>query len=178
MLAKAIDADPASIADYLGRAELLEGLGRRQEARSVYKSGLSKSKPSDPLEKELLWRLALLESQNQGDPDRARRLMEMLPEKDPLREDVQGILALQEGAPRKAIEHFDAALRQQPSQEIKASLYYHASLAYYALGDSRNASSSLFHAVNNASHRGTIRGIEALWELLNAASHPGQAAER
>lgn len=177
-LARAIEADPEATPLYLRRGEFLEGLGRWEEARQVYKSGLKKSRRPAPLEKELAWRLALLEALHLNEPGRAGKLLRQLGADGPLREDLQGVLAFKAGDLRKAIGHFDAALKLQPAQELTAAIYYHASRTYLALGDSRNTYTALFHAVNNASHRGTIREIETLWEILNASPEPEESQGR
>lgn len=175
-LGKAIEALPASASLYLRRAEFLEGSGRMPEARDVYGAGLRKTGRSDPLRAQIAWRLALLEALHLDTPRRAEAQLSRLPADGPLRDDLQGVLALTAGDLRQAVIHFNAALQRQPEQEVTAAVYYHASLAYHRLGDSRNTYGSLFHAVNNAGHRGVIRDIETLWELLNAQSKSEAAA--
>jgi hypothetical protein len=50
----------------------------------------------------------------------------------------------------------------------KALILYHAALVYIALNDEKNAVTSLFHAINNATHLGLIRDISELWDKVNA----------
>lgn len=176
-LARAIASDPEALPLYLRRGELLESLGRPEGARGIYNAGLKKADRSAPLRAELTWRLALVEVLQLENPGRGMNLLGNLPE-GALRDDLEGVLALTGGNIPGAVALFNAALEKNPSQEVVGAVFYHASLAYHRLGDTRNAFGSLYHAVNNAKHLGTMRGIETHWELLNATKPTREPSRR
>ena len=66
------------------------------------------------------------------------------------------------------MQTFNQALAITTANDQKAIILYHAALVYDALKDDKNAVTSLFHAINNATHLGLVRDISAMWARVNA----------
>lgn len=172
LLRKAALHAPTDGALALRQAELLERAGDPRGARKVYRRGLKKVS-EESQRQTLAWRLGLLLSLQLDAPAKARPLLEQISPEDPLRADLLGALALQEGDPRQALAYFNRALAAQPDDQVAATILYHAALAYHQVGDEKNTFGSLFHAINRAEHLGVIGDIERLWDALIADSnHP------
>lgn len=167
LYALAIARQPGDGRYYLRRSELLEALGRDKEARANYRAGLTKSSKGSPERLELMHRLALLSAEHLQDIDTAEDLLEQMPTGSVARLDLAGYLYYQANQPELAIKMFNQALGLTTDGDQKAIVLYHAALVYDGLKDEKNAVTSLFHAINNATHLGLIRDISALWAKNN-----------
>lgn len=163
----AIAKQPGNGRYYLRRSELLEALGRDKEARANYRAGLSKASKGSPEQLELMHRLALLSAEHLQDIDTAEDLLELMPTGSVARLDLAGYLYYQANQPELALKMFNQALGVTSDADQKAIVLYHAALVYDGLKDDKNAVTSLFHAINNATHLGLIRDISALWAKNN-----------
>jgi len=168
LYAKAIDKQPENGRYYLRRSELLEALGRDKEARANYRAGLSKTEKSSPEYLGLMHRMALLSAEHLQDIDTAEDLLEQMPAGSVPRLDLAGYMYYLANQPEQAIKVFNQALGLEQDSDQKAIILYHAALVYDALKDEKNAVTSLFYAINNATHLGLIRDISALWAKVNA----------
>lgn len=167
LYAKAIAKQPENGRYYLRRSELQEALGLDKEARATYHDGISRATKGTPEHLELMYRLALLSADHLADLDTAEELLEQLPAGSVQRLDLAGYLYYQANQPELSIKTLNQALERAKDNDQKAAVLYHAALVYDALKDDKNAVTSLFHAINNASHLGLIRDISALWEKVN-----------
>lgn len=165
---KAIAKQPQNGRYYLRRGELLEALGRDKEARANYREGLSNAEKSSPEHLELMHRQALLAAEHLQDIDTAEEILEQLPVGSVPRLDLAGYLYYQAKQPELAIKMLNQALGLVKNNDQKAIVLYHAALVYDSLKDEKNSVTSLFHAINNATHLGLIRDISALWAKVNA----------
>lgn len=168
LYAKAIVKQPDNGRYYLRRSELQEALGRDKEARANYRDGLSRTVKSSPEYLELMHRQALLSAEHLQDIDTAEDILEQLPAGSVPRLDLAGYLYYQANQPELAIKMFNQALGLAKDNDQKAIVLYHAALVYDSLKDEQNSVTSLFHAINNATHLGLIRDISALWSKVNA----------
>lgn len=168
LYAKAIIKQPGKGRYYLRRGELLEALGRDKEARANYHEGLSAAEKNSPEYLELMQRQALLSAEHLQDIDTAEDILEQLPVGSAARLDLAGYLYYQANQPELAIKTLNQALGQVKDNDQKAIVLYHAALVYDSLKDDKNSVTSLFHAINNATHLGLIRDISALWAKVNA----------
>lgn len=179
LYALAIAKQPGNGRYYLRRSELLEALGRAKESRANYRAGLSKTSKGSPAQLELMHRLALLSAEHLQDIDTAEDLLELMPTGSVPRLDLAGYLYYQANQPELALKMFNQALGLATDGDQKAIVLYHAALVYDGLNDDKNAVTSLFHAINNATHLGLIRDISALWAKNNANTplpQPGGSA--
>lgn len=159
--------EPAIGRHYLRRGELLEALGRDKDARATYRNGLKNVAASAPEYLELCQRLALLSAEHLQDIDTAEDLLAKMPAGSAARIDLAGYLYYQAGQYDLAIKMFNQALELATDPDQKAIVYYHAALVYDALLDDKNSVTSLFHAINHATHLGLIRDVSALWAKVN-----------
>lgn len=162
----AISQDSDNCTLYLRRGELLERNDRPGIARRNYQAGLKKISADDPRRPELVHRLALLLTLKLDAAGEARSLLLQLPMDSPRRDDLLGVLTSIEGNQRDALRHFNAALVQNPDEDLTATILYHAALAYHRLGDEKNTSGSLYHAINDTRHLGIAWDIENFWNRL------------
>lgn len=168
LYAKAIAKQPDNGSYYLRRSELLETLGRDREARANYSEGLSNLPKSSSERIELMYRLALLSAEHMQDVDTAEDLLAQLPPGSVQRLDLAGYLYFLTNQHEEAIKIFNQALAVARNTDQKASVLYHAALIYHALNDEKNTTTSLFLAINNATHLGLIHDISAMWSKVNA----------
>lgn len=168
LYAKAIAKQPDNGSYYLRRSELLEAIDRDREARANYQAGLAKLAQGSTERIELMYRLALLSAENLQDIDTAEEILTQLPAGGLQRLDLAGYLYYLTNQHEEAIKIFNQALAVAQSPDQKASVLYHAALIYNALNDEKNATTSLFLAINNASHLGLIHDISAMWSKVNA----------
>jgi tetratricopeptide (TPR) repeat protein len=166
---KAIAKQPGNGRYYLRRGELLEALDRDREARKVYSDGLKNVASQTPEHLELMQRQALLCAEHLQDIDTAEDLLAEMPTGSVARLDLAGYLYYQAGQPELALKLYNQALGLATDPDQKAIVLYHAALVYDALKDEINAVTSLFHAINHASHLGLIRDISALWAQVNVS---------
>jgi tetratricopeptide (TPR) repeat protein len=159
--------EPANGRHYLRRGELLEALGGDKDARATYRIGLKNVDATSPEHLELSQRLALLSAEHLQDIDTAEDLLARMPTGSVARIDLAGYLYYQAGQYDLAIKMFNQALALATDPDQKAIVYYHAALVYDALLDDKNSVTSLFHAINHATHLGLIRDISALWAKVN-----------
>lgn len=167
LYAKAIAKQPDNSSYYLRRSELLEALGRDREARANYHDGLSNLAKGSSERIELMYRLALLSAEQMQDIDTAEELLEQLPPNTLQRLDLAGYLYFLTNQHEEAIKIFNQALAVAQNADQKASVLYHAALIYNALQDEKNTTTSLFLAINNASHLGLIHDISTMWSKVN-----------
>ena len=168
LYATAIAKQPDNGRYYLRRSELLEALGLDKESRATYRHGLSRVAKDSPEYLETMYRLALLSADHLQDIDSAEDLLAQLPTGSAFRLDLAGYLYYQANQYELAIRMFNQALGLTTNPDQKAIVLYHAALVYDALKDEKNSVTSLFHAINNATHLGLIRDISALWAKVNA----------
>jgi tetratricopeptide (TPR) repeat protein len=168
LYARAIAKQPDNGSYYLRRSELLEALGRDREARANYKDGLSVLAKGSSEQIEVMYRLALLSAEHMQDIDTAEELLPQLPPGSLQRLDLAGCLYFLTNQPEEAIKVFNQALAVAQNSDQKASVLYHAALIYHALSDEKNTTTSLFLAINNATHLGLIHDISAMWSKVNA----------
>jgi tetratricopeptide (TPR) repeat protein len=167
LYARAIGKQPDNGRYYLRRSELLEALGLDKEARSNYRDGLSEVAKDSPDRPELTHRLALLAADHLRDIDEAEDLLAQLPPGSVPRLDLTGYLYYQATQYELALKMFNQALAKTDDPDQKAIVLYHAALVYDALKDDKNTVTSLYHAINHATHLGLIRDISALWAKVN-----------
>lgn len=165
---KAIAKQPENGRYYLRHSELLEALNRDKEARASYRRGIDRATGGTPEHFELMHRLALLSAEHLHDIDTAEDILEKLPGGSVARLDLAGYLYYQANQHELSIKTLNQALERARDNDQKAIILYHAALVYAALKDEKNAVTSLFHAINNATHLGLIRDISALWARVNA----------
>jgi tetratricopeptide (TPR) repeat protein len=167
LYARAIAKQPNNGSYYLRRSELLEALGRDGEARDNYRDGIKRQPKGASERTELLYRLGLLSAENMQDIDTAEDILAQLPPGSVQRLDLAGYLYFLANQPEEAIKVFNQALAVAQNADQKASVLYHAALIYHALNDEKNATTSLFLAINNATHLGLIHDISAMWSKVN-----------
>jgi tetratricopeptide (TPR) repeat protein len=167
LYARAITKQPDNGRYYLRRSELLEALGLDKESRTNYRDGLSRMAKGSPEHLEALHRLALLSATHLQDIDTAEDILEQLPAGSVPRLDLAGYLYYQANQYELAIRMFNQALGLTQNADQKSILLYHAALVYDTLKDEKNSVTSLYHAINNATHLGLIRDISALWAKVN-----------
>lgn len=165
---KAIAKQPDNGSYYLRCSELLEAIGRDREARATYRDGLPKVAKTSPEHLEMMYRLALLSAEHLQDIDTAEELLAQLPSGSVQRLDLAGYLYFLTNQHEEAIKVFNQALAVTQNADQKASILYHAALIYHALNDEKNTTTSLFLAINNATHLGLIHDISAMWVKVNA----------
>lgn len=168
LYARALAKQPGDGAYLLRRGELLEAIGRDKEARATYRNGIPKLAKDLPERLEAIYRLALLSAENLQDVNTAEELLAQLPGGSPQRLDLAGYLYFLTNQPEHAITIFNQALAVTEKADQKAGVLYHAALVYDALNDEKNAVTSLYLAINNASHLGLIRDISILWAKVNS----------
>ncbi|MBE0598475.1 MAG: hypothetical protein IH614_14505 [Desulfuromonadales bacterium] len=152
---------------YLRQGELLERTGKFRPAQRIYRQGLQAG-PEEGDRQLLAWRLSLLQSLRLGNQGQARPALEALPFDSPLRADLLGVLALRGDDPQAALGHFAQALAGNLSEDLAATVYYHAALAHRQLGGETEALEALFQAANRAENLALITDLERLWNDLNA----------
>jgi len=165
---KAISQQPQNGKYYLRRSELLEALSQFSKAGACYREGLAKVPADTPEHDEIVLRLAVLAAEHLDDIDTAETLLTQLPGASAPRLDLTGYLYYRGRLYEDAIKRFNQALTMTRNADQKAMILYHAALTYIALEDEKNAITSLFHAINNATHLGLIRDITELWDSINA----------
>jgi tetratricopeptide (TPR) repeat protein len=168
LYARAIAKQPDNGSYYLRRSELLEAVDRDREARANYQDGLARLAKGSSERIELMYRLALLSAEHLQDIDTAEDLLAQLPSGSLQRLDLAGYLYYLTNQHEEAIKVFNQALAVAQNADQKASVLYHAALIYHALQDEKNTTTSLFLAINNASHLGLIHDISAMWSKVNA----------
>jgi len=154
---------------YLRQGELLEATGEVERARQTYQEASAIDVPPQP-KRELSYRLSLLEALKFHQLPEAEKLLADLPAGSVEHYDLQGVLALLANEPRKALLHFNQALKQGPARDKAAYILYHASLAYDQLGDTENTYSALYKAVNLAENEGLRKDIERYFKKLNTST--------
>ena len=164
---KAIAKQPQNGRYYLRRSELLESLSLFKAAQDNYRNGLTKVPADAPERQEVIYRLALISAEHLDDIDTAESLLDQLPGASVPRLDLTGYLYYHGRLYEDALKRFNQALSVTKNADQKALILYHAALVYTALNDEKNAVTSLFHAINNATHLGLIRDISELWEKVN-----------
>ena len=164
---KAIAKQPQNGRYYLRRSELLESLSLFKAAQDNYRTGLTKVPADAPERQEVIYRLALISAEHLDDIDTAESLLDQLPGASVPRLDLTGYLYYHGRLYEDALKRFNQALSVTKNADQKALILYHAALVYTALNDEKNAVTSLFHAINNATHLGLIRDISELWEKVN-----------
>jgi tetratricopeptide (TPR) repeat protein len=165
---KAIAKQPQNGRYYLRRSELLESLGLFKAAQDNYRNGLTNVPADAPERQEVIYRLALVSAEHLDDIDTAETLLDQLPGASVPRLDLTGYLYYHGRLYEDALKRFNQALSVTRNADQKALILYHAALVYTALNDEKNAVTSLFHAINNATHLGLIRDISELWDKANA----------
>lgn len=170
-LEQALQKNPDATRLYLQRADLLEITGRTREARRTYQSTLEILGADALHYSEVLWRLALLQADAFGEAAATRRLAAELPEESFRSHDAFGMAALAEGDPAAALEHLKQALALAEDNDSKGWALYHAALAYRKKGDMKNASASLYHAINLGENLALVSKIEKLWEQIQSSDH-------
>jgi tetratricopeptide (TPR) repeat protein len=168
LYSKAIAKQPQNGRYYLRRSELLEALSLFKAASDTYRDGLVKLAADAPERLEVIYRLALISAEHLDDIDTAETLLEQLPGATVPRLDLTGYLYYHGRLYEDALKRFNQALSVTKNADQKALILYHAALVYIALNDEKNAVTSLFHAINNATHLGLIRDISELWDKVNA----------
>jgi len=166
---RAIAKQPQNGRYYLRQGELLEALGLYSQARDSYSNGLVKLAEDAPERLEVMQRLALVSAYHLGDIDTAETLVGKLPGGSVPRLDLTGYLYYHGRMYEDALKRFNQALAVTRIADQKALVLFHAALVYTALNDEKNAVTSLFHAINNATHLGLIRDISEIWEKVNAS---------
>lgn len=169
LYAKAIAKDPGNAGYYLRRGELLEVLDDVKTASEVYKKGLRKLSDTAPERQQLTYQLALLSATNLYDLDKAEELLETLPLGSVPRLDLSAYLYLQTGQTEEALKMLNQALPRAEEPNQKALILYHAALIYDQYHDEKNTFTSLYHAINSATHLGLIRKIEELWMKISGS---------
>ena len=167
--ALAIAKEPENGRYYLRRGELLEVLAERDMAREVYKKGLKKISETAPERPLLTQYLALLCATDLYDLDTAEELLETLPLGSVQRLDLSAYLYLQTGQDEEALKMLNQALPRAEDPNQKALILYHAALIYDQYHDEKNTFTSLYHAINSATHLGLIRKIESLWMKISGS---------
>ena len=178
LYAKAIVKQPANGRYYLRRGELLEALGRDGDAREAYRAGLKNVDKAAPEHLSLMQFLALLSAEHLQDIDTAEDMLEQMPNGSGPKLDLSGYLYYQADQHELALKFYNQALGIATDPDQKAIVLYHAALVYDALKDEKNSVTSLFHAINQATHLGLIRDISVLWEKVNVSQplpRPGSA---
>lgn len=169
---KALVKQPGNLRARLRHGELLEATGHDQEARDTYRRGLKLAASEAPERPELVQRLALLSAAHLADVDTAEELLEQLPVGSVQRLDVAAFLYYQASQYETSLTVLNQALAKVRDPDQKALLLYHAALVYDRLKDDTNCVTSLYHAINNATHLGLIHDIEILWNKVNAKNLP------
>ncbi|WP_305041725.1 hypothetical protein [Geoalkalibacter sp.] len=163
----ALLAAPEETSHYLRHADLLEILGRDQEAREVLTAGLRSSKPDRDQTLHLTHRLILLNALKLDGLKEAVRLLETLPPDSFARTDGAGVIALSQDQPRAALPLFDRAQHLARNTDEQALALYHAALAYLRLEDEKSTSAALYYAITLAENPVLIKDIERLWAKIN-----------
>lgn len=167
-LDRALQKSPGDAKLYLQRGDLLELSGKMREARQNYQAAIESLAAADPLYPEILWRLALLQAGTFDQAAAARQLAERLPKNSHYRHDALGMAALAMGDPEAALDQFNQALKLAEENDQKGWTLYHAALASRKNGDIKNASASLYHAINLGENPALVSRIKELWEQIQA----------
>lgn len=167
--ALAIAKEPGNGRYYLRRGELLEAFGQIEKARETYKKGLRKVSETAPEYPLLIHYQALLCATDLYDLDTAEELLEKLPLGSVQRLDLSAYLYLQTGQDEEALKMLNQALPRAEDPNQKAFILYHAALIYDRFNDEKNTFTSLYHAINSATHLGLIRKIEQLWMKISGS---------
>jgi len=148
---------------YRQQAEILETVLNFDAARETYELAL-KRLPQSHLDREtILYRYGLLLAREPDQHHRAQEIAQRL--SDPARKlDLQGVVALHDDRPIRALELFSDALQLTDDTNQQSRIYYHAARAYYQRGDSGAGGKALFHAVNGASSLALKKQIKLLFE--------------
>lgn len=166
---QALALAPGRPAYALELGELREALEQYPGARRAYREGLDGATADEPLRQDLVWRLALLEALHLDDPAAARKLSGELAGSDFRALDLDGVLRLCRGDLGDALQRFDQARARAGTPELEAFPLYHASLAYWRQHNTKEAFSTLFLAINQATAPGLIKDIENHFKVIN---HP------
>ena len=169
LYARAIAKQPTNGRYYLRRGELLEALDREGDARDTYRAGLKNVDKAAPEYLSLLQFLALLAAEHLRDIDTAEDMLEQMPNGSGPKLDLSGYLYYQADQHELALKFYNQALGLATDPDQKAIVLYHAALVYDTLKDDKNSVTSLFHAINQATHLGLIRDISAMWEKVNTS---------
>jgi tetratricopeptide (TPR) repeat protein len=169
LYAKAIVKEPKSGSYYLRRGELLEAIGQVDKAHTVYRTGLRRVEETAPERLQLAQSLALLSATDLRDLDQAEDLLPILPVGSAQHLDLSAFLYLQTGQTDEALKLLNLALTRTDDANQKAIILYHAALIYDQYQDEKNTFTSLYHAINHATHLGLIRKIEALWMKISGS---------
>lgn len=167
----ALLAAPEETSHYLRRADLLEILGRDQEAREVLTAGLRSSKPDREQSLRLTHRLILINTLKLDGLKEALRLLEALPPDSFARTDAAGVIALAQDQPRAALPLFDRAQHLARNTDEQALALYHAALAYHRLKDQKSTSAALYYAITLAENPVLIKDIERFWAKVNIGTN-------
>ncbi|TLM68845.1 MAG: tetratricopeptide repeat protein [Deltaproteobacteria bacterium] len=167
LYAAAIVKQPDNGSYYLRRSELLEAIGHDKEARVTYREALPRLAKGSSERIEVIYRLALISAEHMHDMELAEELLMQLPTGSLQRLDLTGYFYFLTNQHEESIPIFNQALVVARTGDQKASVLYHAAQVYDALKDEKNAVTSLYLAINNATHLGLIRDISALWTRVS-----------
>jgi len=166
-LRQKILSSPDVTENYLRRSELLQILGKNQQALEVLQQALAKSQPTSAQKKTLIHRLVLLQALKLDRPDLTVELLPQLPPDSFLRFDAEAVISIGQNRPRAALESLEQAAALANSHDEQALNLYHQALAFHQMGDETRAVTALYHAINSAENRRLIKDIERLWVILD-----------
>ena len=162
---EAISYNPKNSTLYRHQAEVLEANQQFTEASRTYQLALDRLSENHPDLEKIHYRLGLLQARNKSKHRKAKQNLAFVTEKW-MRLDLEGMILLHGKTPGDSLKLFNQALSAAENSDQQARIYYHASLAHYALKDIIESKNTLFHAVNNARSLALKQHIRIFFEQI------------